>query len=35
MSAGLANRQNEQEITDLIAYMLSGGNKNKIGNEKI
>ena len=30
MPAGLANRLNEQEITDLIAYMLSGGNKNKM-----
>ena len=30
MPAGLVNRLNEQEITDLIAYMLSGGNKNKM-----
>jgi hypothetical protein len=30
MPAGLANRLNEQEITDLIAYMLSGGNQNKM-----
>ena len=30
MPAGLANRLNEQEITDLIAYMLAGGNKDKM-----
>jgi putative heme-binding domain-containing protein len=30
MPAGLVDRLNEQEITDLIAYMLSGGNKNKM-----
>lgn len=30
MPAGLVNRLNEQEITDLIAYMLSGGNRNNI-----
>ncbi|MBD0777396.1 c-type cytochrome [Maribacter sp. ANRC-HE7] len=30
MPAGLVNRLNEQEITDLIAYMLSGGNQDKI-----
>ena len=26
MPAGLINRLNEQEITDLIMYMLAGGN---------
>tara|TARA_R110001592_G_scaffold47900_5_gene151381 strand:- start:642 stop:1169 length:528 start_codon:yes stop_codon:yes gene_type:complete len=30
MPAGLANRLNEQEITDLIAFMLSGGKQNKM-----
>ena len=28
MPAGLVNRLNEQEITDLIAYLLAGGNKD-------
>jgi putative heme-binding domain-containing protein len=32
MPAGLVNRLNEQEITDLIAYMLAGGNKSKMKN---
>ena len=27
MPAGLVNRLNEQEMTDLIAYLLAGGNK--------
>jgi hypothetical protein len=30
MPAGLVNRLNEQEITDLIMYMLSGGNQNNM-----
>ena len=30
MPAGLVNRLNELEITDLIAYMLSGGNQKKM-----
>lgn len=30
MPSGLVNRLNEQEITDLIAYMLSEGNKSKL-----
>ena len=30
MPAGLINILNEQEITDLIMYMLSGGNQNNM-----
>jgi hypothetical protein len=30
MPAGLINILNEQEITDLIMYMLSGGNSKNM-----
>jgi hypothetical protein len=28
MPPGLFNRLNEQELTDLLAFLVSGGNKN-------